>query len=273
MIMSEAELQQKILTTIGNAERRLTLTDLQKELSCRNRKEKRALRSAMRALIDQSDLMYVSEDGHTFIENALNKPVRLSDRVVIKPENCSFNAGNDDVVINLENGISFGSGQHATTRLCLKGLETLIHLRPALAALERSSALDIGTGSGILIIAAVQMGLKRGMGIDVDPISISEAKRNVQINKLDDCICISPQPFEEIADSFDMILANLRWPTLNAYLPKIIQNLKTEGFLLLSGIQSQERDALVELGERNKLSLLWQDKDKGWAAVGFQKVI
>ncbi len=271
MIMSEAELQQKILTIIGDAERRLTLADIQKELSCRNRNEKSALRSVMRALIDQSELMYVVENGHTFIETALNKPVRISGRVVIKPDNCNFKSNSGDVVINMGHGISFGSGQHATTRLCLKGLETLIKLRPELVALEHTSALDIGTGSGILIIAAVQMGLKRGMGIDLDPISISEAKRNVRINTLDDCIRISPQAFESIQDSFDLIIANLRWPTLSAYLPKMKQNLKLDGFLLLSGIQSQERDALVATGEQNRLKLVWREHAKGWVAVGFQK--
>jgi len=269
--MSEAELQQKIRKRIRESERRLTLTDLQKELSCHKRTEKKALRSAIRALIDQSEIMYVTEEGHTFIENALNKPVRLSDRVVIKPDNCSFKAGIGDVVINLGDGISFGRGQHATTRLCLGGLEALIRLQPELAVMEHTSVLDIGTGSGILIIAAVQMGLNQGIGIDVDPISISEAQKNVHINNLADRITISSQPFESIDAAFDLIMANLRWPTLDSYLPKMASNLNTRGLLLLSGIQRQEQEAMVQAGAQNKLQLLWQKEEKGWAALGFSK--
>lgn len=267
--MSEAALQQTILNLVHKSLRRLTLADLQKELSCCSWKEKKALRSAIRALIDQSELMYITADGHTFIENALNRPVRISDRIVIKPENCSFKADIGDVVINLGYGISFGSGQHATTRLCLKGLETLIQLHPELGVLENTSVLDVGTGSGVLIIAAVKMGLSLGLGIDVDGVSRSEARQNVHCNALDDRINISSQPFEAITESYDLITANLRWPTLNSYLPKMIQNLNTGGVLLLSGIQSQELDTLVKLGERNKLNLLWRETDKGWAAVGF----
>jgi ribosomal protein L11 methyltransferase len=270
-IMTEAELQQRIRNLIHKSERRRTPADLQKLLSCDNREAKKSLRGAIRTLIDQKELMYVTEFGHTFLVAALNKPVRLSNRVVLKPEGCRFGADSRDIVINFQHGVAFGGGQHPTTRLCLKGLEELIKLCPNLTKESTASALDIGTGSGILIIAAVQMGLKRGVGIDVDPISISEAKKNVQINTLNDRISISLHSFESIKESFNLIMANLRWPTLNSYLPKMIQNMNPDGVLLLSGIQSQELDALVELGERNQLNLMWQEKDKGWAAVGFSK--
>ena len=269
--MPEAELQQKILTTIAASESRLTFADLQRLLSGDNREGKKELRKAIRRLIDQKELMYVTEFGHTFIVAALNKPVRLSSRVVLKPEGCRFDRGPLDVVIDFQHGIAFGGGQHSTTRLCLRGLEKLINLCPDLTEASGTSVLDIGTGSGVLIIAAVQMGLKQGLGIDVDPISISEAKRNVQINSLNDRIRISSQTFESIQDSFDLVMANLRWPTLNSYLPKMIQHMKKSGVLLLSGIQCRERDDLVESGERNQLNLLWYEEDKGWTAVGFSK--
>jgi len=271
VIMPEAKLQQKILSIIGDAERRRTPADLQELIFGDKREGKKLLRNAIRELIDRQKLMYVSELGHTFLIAALNKPVRLSDRVVLKPEECSFDEGPGDIVINFQHGVSFGGGQHPTTRLCLRGLEELIRLRPDLMKLDNTSALDIGTGSGILIIAAVKIGLNMGLGVDVDPISIAEAKKNVHMNNLDNRIRILSQPFESIDNSFDLIMANLRWPTLDSYLPKMIQNLKNGGNLLLSGIQSQERDDLVELGEQNALKLVWKKEEKGWAAVSFSR--
>jgi len=271
MNMSEAELQQKIRILIGESERRLTLADLQKRVSGNKREGKNALRKAIHKLIDQKELMYVNEFGHTFLVAALNKPVHLSRRVVLKPERCSLNADPQDIVINFQHGISFGSGQHPTTRLCLRGLEELIKIKPNLITTPNTFALDIGTGSGVLIIAAIQMGLKQGVGIDVDPISISEAKNNVHINNLNDRIRISPQAFEQINQSFDLIMANLRWPSLNSYLPKMINNLKLNGVLLLSGLRCQELDELLALRQKNLLHLLWQKEDKNWAAVGFSR--
>ena len=179
--------------------------------------------------------------------------------------------GPGDIVVSLCHGSSFGSGQHSTTRLCLKGMEYFLGRGSVPKPGKNTSALDIGTGSGVLIITALKMGIASGVGIDIDPCSVSEARNNVECNGLSNRVSISAQPFDKMVESYDLILANLRLPTLKSFFPQMVERTKPGGVILLSGIKSQERTSIVRQSQGLELSQKWVAEERGWVALIFQK--
>ena len=265
------DVKQAVRETIRDADTRLTFLDIERRLSRHCRGDRRAVRSAVKELVDQRELMYVSDFGHTFIEASIHKPIRITSTIVLKPRECTAEQNAGDIVVNLCYGTSFGSGRHPTTRLCLKGLEYLQRNESGTWRGEKTRALDIGTGSGVLIITALKMGIASGVGIDIDPCAISEARGNVADNGLSERITISSKPFETVEEAFNLILANLRLPTLKSFLPQMVDQIKPGGSMLLSGIKSEELDSFIKQSHRFGLNREWVGEERGWAAIVFYK--
>ena len=263
--------RQAVRETIRDADTRMTFLDIKRQLSRHCRLDKRAVRSAIKELVDQRELMYVSDFGHTFIETSIHKPVRITETIVLKPWECALEQDAGDIVVSLCYGTSFGSGRHPTTRLCLKGLEYLQQNESGLWRGEKTRALDIGTGSGVLIITALKMGIASGVGIDIDPCAISEARGNAAFNGLSERITISSKSFEIFEETFNLILANLRSPTLGSFLPQMVDSITPGGKILLSGIKNEELDSFIEQGHEFGLIREWVGKERGWAAIVFYK--
>ena len=265
------KIRKAVRETIRLAETRLTLLDIERRLSRYGLSDRKAIRSAVRTLVDRQELMFVSDFGRTFIEASLHKPIRITSSIILKPLNCNVNQSPGDIVISLRHGTSFGSGQHPTTRLCLKGLDFFVGKGLTSILDEKATVLDIGTGSGVLIITALKMGFVSGVGIDIDACAISEAQSNVHINGLSNKIIISTQPFEEISGTYSLIIANLRLPTLKSFLPIMVDRAKPGGMILLSGVKCQESGTIVNHGLGLGLHQEWTADEKGWAAIGFKK--
>lgn len=265
------DVKQAVRETIRDADTRLTLLDIERRLSRHCRGDRRAVRSAVKELVDQRELMYVSDFGHTFIEASIHKPIRVTSTIVLKPRECTVEQNAGDIVVSLCYGTSFGSGRHPTTRLCLKGLEYLQRNESGPWRGEKTRALDIGTGSGVLIITALKMGIASGVGIDIDPCAISEARGNVADNGLSERITISSKPFETVEEAFNLILANLRLPTLKSFLPQMVDRITPGGSMLLSGIKSEELDSFIKQSHRFGLNREWVGEERGWAAIVFYK--
>jgi ribosomal protein L11 methyltransferase len=265
------EIRQAVLETIDNAEHRLTLLDIERCLSRQRSYDRKAVRRAIKELVDQQVLMYVSDFGHTFIETSLHKPIRVTKSIILKPQMCNLEPGANDIVVSLCHGTSFGSGQHPTTRLCLMGLEFLHQKRRGLWYQENTSALDIGTGSGVLIITALKMGITSGVAIDIDPCAIWEARTNIVCNGLSEQVNLSSKPFETVGGFFHLIMANLRLPTLKLFLPRMVDSMAPGGSLLLSGLERPELESLVKQRRRLDLYQEWMGEERGWVAVVFNK--
>ncbi|MBT8350765.1 MAG: 50S ribosomal protein L11 methyltransferase [Deltaproteobacteria bacterium] len=229
------------------------------------------MKSAIRDLIEGGELIYTYQYGSTFVEKAFNRPVRISKHVVIKPWNNTFRPKPNDVVINLEQGASFGSGQHPTTRLVVKGIDYALKECGHFKENKRTDLLDIGTGSGILAIAAVLLGVKQGMGIDTDPCSIAEAKKNIKINGLEGKINVSDRALEKIDRVFSMITANLRYPTLKRLLPYMSQAVQRNGCIVLSGIKTDEIKELLDIYQDKDFLCRWKKVENDWAGVVLEK--
>ena len=147
---------------------------------------KKQTKSVIRELVAGGELAYTYEYGCTFLERSFAKPVRISKHIVLQPPGHHHPANPKDVVVKIKPGASFGAGNHPTTRLAIQGIEFVLLGDQALDKTNNTSVLDIGTGSGVLLITAILCGMQTGLGIDIDACARVEAAENVRINGLDD---------------------------------------------------------------------------------------
>lgn len=265
--MSEIEtIKRAIMRCVSQSRHRMTRPDIERELRKQLSAGRKEIGMALKLLLAENELKYTSPDGHSFIEISRDKAIRVTDRIVLKPPDISFEASEKDVVIDLAFGASFGSGAHPTTRLALAGIEYALCEKKFLTDHPRSSALDIGTGSGVLAIAAVKMGIAHAVGIDIDPCARAEASENVKLNGLSGKITIEDRGIYAISRKFSMILANLRLPTLKYMFPKISELVKPNGIIVISGIYTSEipdSDSLYT----NRFVREWKNDASGWSAL------
>ncbi len=125
---------------------------------------------------------------------------------------------------------------------------------------------DIGTGSGVLALAMCLAGLLKCNAHEIDPVSINEAKKNIKLNHLENQIHLTNALFKEDKDTFSIICANLRWPTLKSISSSIYNSLKQDGIAILSGVRPWEKEDLIALFTHIGFVLLWQKDEKGWSA-------
>ena len=224
-------------------------------------------RTRIREMVARGALSYRWDLGHAFIERSFHRPVRISPHIVLRPAALGASLDPGTVAVTLEKGAAFGTGRHPTTRLCLQGIDALLTDCRPFAHPAEATVLDIGTGSGVLVLAAVLLGMGRGLGIDRDLCAIQEAYHNVQVNALMHRVHIVSSPLDAIEDRFDLILANLRTPTLSRLVPHMIRRLKNPGAVVLSGMRVNEVTQVVSDYGRQGFTLRWRAEEKGWGAV------
>ncbi len=265
--MSDTEtIKHATMQCVVQSRHRMTRPDIERELRKQLSAGRKEISAALKSLLAENELKYTNPDGHSFIEISRDKAIRVTDRIILKPPDISFDAHSDEVVIDLAFGASFGSGSHPTTRLALAGIEYALREKQFLKDNIRSSALDIGTGSGVLAIAAVKMGISHAVGIDIDPCARAEASENVKLNRLSDKIIIEDRDIDMIRGKFSMILANLRLPTLKRMFPKISELVEPSGIIIVSGIYTDEisdSDSLYA----NRFIRKWKNDASGWSAL------
>lgn len=164
------------------------------------------------------------------------QPVRVTDRIVVGPPWAEMVAGPDGMVIVIEPKMAFGTGRHESTRLALWAVERAV--RPG------DRVLDLGTGSGILSIAAARLGA-RCVAVDIDPVALDNARENVTINGVRvEIVCGSLDAVRETG--FDVIVANIQSNVLIPLLGDLRERLRGGGRLILSGILDREEAQIRE---------------------------
>jgi ribosomal protein L11 methyltransferase len=263
------EIRKEVLETVEGSWRRLTPADLEKTLLNTHEIDKQALKVAMKDLVADGELAYTYQFGCSFLEKSFNKPTRISKQIVLKPPGVFYKSKSDDVVVELRQGASFGSGEHPTTRLSIRGIETALSKMEISRGNSDTRALDIGTGSGVLAIVAVALGAGEAMGIDIDPCAIAEAKENVKINNFENRIEICDRNVENINQKFSLITANLRYPTLKRLCSVMAERLAEGGSAVVSGVKADEVSDLLNVFARHNFRCIWEALEKDWAGLVF----
>jgi ribosomal protein L11 methyltransferase len=165
----------------------------------------------------------------------------------------------DATVIEIDPKMSFGTGHHATTRLMLRLLPR------AVAPGDR--VLDVGTGTGVLAIAACRLGAHAALGIDVSEPAIENATENCMRNDVTDSVSLRTGTIEVVPESgFDVITANITREVLRDLLPAFRQKVRPGGLLLLSGVFAGDRDALLAAAADHGFALHQDATEDGWWA-------
>lgn len=193
--------------------------------------------------------------------------LRIGRRLVVKPTWRDYTPQLDDLVIELDPGMAFGSGLHPTTRLCLEALEDHFHTSATL--------LDVGTGSGILAIAAARLGALRVLALDTDPLAVQIARENVALNQVESLVCVevgTVQNFALQSPTWDLVVANIMAETIIELTPWLGASLSPGGTLIASGIIPDRADAVLDSLREHGLSPVERRDDGEWVALIAHKV-
>jgi ribosomal protein L11 methyltransferase len=162
------------------------------------------------------------------------KPVKIGKNIVIKPIWEEYDKKEEDIIIEMDPGMAFGTGTHATTYMCVEALEKYVN--------PETTVFDIGTGSGILSISAAKLKAKRVVGVDLDPVAVSCAKENVQFNKLDNIEIFQGDLMEVVEGKADIVVANIIADVIIFLSGEVKKFILPGGLFIASGI----------IGERSK---------------------
>ena len=188
------------------------------------------------------------------------KPRQVTPRLVIKPPWEKYPERKGKVVIEIDPGMAFGTGTHPSTQMCLKALEELIQSSP-----RSPSILDVGTGSGILSIAARKLGAKQVLAIDIDPRAIACARKNAAANTINGGIKFRVGSLEGLRRVFDIVVANLLPQELLSLAPSLPKRMSFRGALIVSGLLREQKKEIALAFGKLGLEVLRSKESKGWA--------
>lgn len=222
-----------------------------------------ALKRLAKDHVARSQVLLAIVDDEDWAESwkAYFDPIRITDRVVIKPTWRSFDANPEDIVLELDPGMAFGTGSHATTAMCIQLLEK--YLFPGAAV------LDVGTGSGILLVAGGKLGAGWMVGSDNDPVAVAIARKNLQLNGIgpDRCGLIVGDLIAGLKGAFDLIMANILTEVVLLLLDDIKTVLAPGGILVCSGIIDSKRALVQEKLIAQGFDILTVTGQEDWVAL------
>lgn len=187
---------------------------------------------------------------------------KISERFVVKPTWREYEPQEDELVIEIDPGRAFGTGTHPTTSLCIKLMEENIK--------EGNTVIDVGTGSGILMVAAEKLGAGKIVGTDIDPMAVEVAEENLLLNKVDmekakayagDLVTVVQD------EKFDVVVANILADVLLILLKDISRVVKKDGLVIFSGIIEDKLEEMKRAVEEVGLEILEVKADKEWRAM------
>ena len=187
---------------------------------------------------------------------------KISERFVVKPTWREYEPLEDELVIEIDPGRAFGTGTHPTTSLCIKLMEENIK--------EGKTVIDVGTGSGILMVAAEKLGAGKIVGTDIDAMAVEVAEENLELNKVDktkakayagDLVTVVKD------EKFDVVVANILADVLLILLKDISRVVKKDGLVIFSGIIEDKLEEMKREIKNVGLEILEVKADKEWRAI------
>ncbi len=188
------------------------------------------------------------------------KPVRISDRLVIKPTWEEYEPKEGECVLSLDPGMAFGTGTHETTVLCLRLLDRYVNRGDTIA--------DVGCGTGILSIAALLLGAEKATAIDLDTNAVRVAQENARLNGVEDRMqVIHGNLLDKVQGRYDIITANIIADAIISLTQHIRDYLNPDGIFISSGIILERLPEVLEKIEGSGLEVIHKETMGEWAAV------
>lgn len=204
----------------------------------------------------------VEEDDWANSWKKYYKPTKVGKRIVIKPIWEEYEAKEDEIIVNMDPGMAFGTGTHETTQLCVTRLEE--YVKPG------DMVLDIGCGTGILSMIAAELGCEKVIGVDLDPVAVKVAQDNIEMNGLSDKIEIREGNLVEVIDAAekaDIIVANILAEAIIELSGMIIPFLKENGVFIASGIINDRLEAVLDQLNQEGFEILNIEQMGEWNSV------
>ncbi len=221
----------------------------------------------------------VDEEEWATAWKAYYKPLKVSDKLTIKPLWEEYEAAEGEHVIELDPGMAFGTGTHPTTALCLRALESIVK--------GGEDVIDVGTGSGILSIGAIKLGAKRVLALDLDPVAVRSAKENVVLNGLADEITVKESDLLSVltpgADGqsgeigvelpVQIVVANILAEVILMFTNDVYAALRPGGLYLASGIYKDKEQAVRDGLTAAGLTIRDVHREEEWLAFIAEKEV
>lgn len=206
--------------------------------------------------------VFVNKVNETDWENNWKKyykPTKVGARIVVRPIWEEYTPKDYELMLTMDPGMAFGTGTHETTRMCIQALEKYVK--------EDSEVFDIGTGSGILAIAAAKLRAKHVTGVDLDPVAVKAAKENIKYNDVNNIEILHGNLMEVVNGKADIIVANIIADVINVLIPDIKKFLKPGGYFISSGIIKDRAEEVIENLKKNKFEVIEVNNQGEWICI------
>lgn len=203
------------------------------------------------------------------------KPIRVTDRLTIKPTWEEYEAGPGETILELDPGMAFGTGTHATTSLCLKTLEQVVR--------EGDDVIDVGTGSGILAIAAAKLGARHVLALDLDPVAVTSAGDNSRLNGLEDVVTVRRSDLLGVLRGggeagelgvtlpVQVVVANILAEIILLFVSDVFEALAAGGTYIVSGIIRSKQAVVEDALQAAGFVIAGCNEDQDWVAIVARK--
>lgn len=235
--------------------------DRQLKKRCKQLEKRLAVLKESAAILYRVSYKELAEEDWAEAWKTFFRPQKIGRKIVVKPTWFDYATDPDDIVLALDPGMAFGTGTHPTTVLCIHLIEDYLS--------KGDSLLDIGTGSGILMIAASLLGAGFVCGLDKDPVAIDVAAANLRLNEID------PQHYslssgnllEGIKEQYDVVVANIFTHVILELLDDLHRALAKGGIFVCSGMFEKNKNLVVNKMKNMGVEILEIRELEDWAAI------
>ena len=207
--------------------------------------------------VDETDW---AESWKTFF-----RPEKITDRIIVKPTWRDYVQHDNEIVLEIDPGMAFGTGTHPTTRMCTALIEKYLKVT--------DTFLDVGTGSGILMVAAAKLGASRISGTDNDHVAAGIARKNLIHNQIPESVftIITGDLVDGITQRFDLVAANITKKTILYLLENIQSVLVQDGIFICSGILSADKNQILDKMQYAGLNIIEILADEDWISMACRR--
>ncbi|WP_164668565.1 50S ribosomal protein L11 methyltransferase [Virgibacillus doumboii] len=215
---------------------------------------------------NQITLSEVHEEEWATAWKKYYKPVKISKKITITPTWEDYTpVSSDELIIELDPGMAFGTGTHPTTVLSIQALEQYLK--------ENDTVIDVGCGSGVLSIASVLLGAEQVHAFDLDDVAVKSTKINSKLNKINQQIAVKQNNLLNQVDmKADVIVSNILAEIIVRFVKDAWNNLKSDGLFITSGIIRAKKQMVIDELEKNGFQILEMNEMEDWVAIIAKKI-